>query len=59
MPDLLLPYIPIVLLALVLVAPRRGGRPVSYLAKVAAVLVLVVGSIAMTFALLWNHILGL
>jgi hypothetical protein len=58
MPDYLLAYVPVLLLAFVLVAPRRHGRPVSYLARVLAVIVAVGGSIVVTLGLLWNHLLS-
>ena len=49
-------YIPIVLLALLIVAPRKGGGPVSPSAKALAVFVLLFGGVVMTLALAWNEI---
>lgn len=50
--------IPVLLLAGILVAPRRRGRPVSHGAKVAAVFVLLCGSLLTAVAVAWDYLIG-
>lgn len=51
-------YIPVVLLALLIVAPRRGGRPVSSSAKLLALFVLLFGAVVVALGSAWNALLA-
>lgn len=47
--------IPVLLLALLLAAPKRGGKPASKTARKAALLVLIWGVAALGISYLWNE----
>ncbi|HYC56887.1 MAG TPA: hypothetical protein VEL28_18285 [Candidatus Binatia bacterium] len=55
MADVLPLLLPVVVLALLLVAPRRGGRKAGPGARRAALFVLVWGALAIVIALAWNR----